>query len=250
MGKQLGPSDLSASDLLLLWERAATQHPIDRSLTILAATDDLSSPRELARLPCGERDARLLSAYAHSFGNQLEGQGACPSCGEMAEFVLDVRSLLAAHRPLASAETFILASAAYQVSYRLPNSFDLAEITALTQVVEARRLLLERCIQQVRCGDAILAWHDLPVTTIDALITQMETQDPLGLIALDLSCPFCTNDWQLVFDISTFLWLKIDSNARRLLREVHTLALAYGWREADILALSPARRRSYLAMVI
>jgi hypothetical protein len=35
---------------------------------------------------------------------------------------------------------------------------------------------------------------------------------------------------------------------RRLLREVHTLALAYGWREADILNMSARRRRFYLEM--
>ena len=34
----------------------------------------------------------------------------------------------------------------------------------------------------------------------------------------------------------------------RILREVHTLAAAYGWSEAEILALSPARRRVYLEL--
>jgi hypothetical protein len=33
------------------------------------------------------------------------------------------------------------------------------------------------------------------------------------------------------------------------LREVHTLAWAYGWREADILAMSPARRQFYIELV-
>jgi hypothetical protein len=34
-----------------------------------------------------------------------------------------------------------------------------------------------------------------------------------------------------------------------VLREVHILASAYGWREDDILAMSPARRRIYLEML-
>ena len=64
-----------------------------------------------------------------------------------------------------------------------------------------------------------------------------------------LNCPTCGNQWQLFFDIAAFLWLKIEMQARRLLREVHTLARAYGWREADILALSPWRRQAYLEMI-
>jgi hypothetical protein len=34
-----------------------------------------------------------------------------------------------------------------------------------------------------------------------------------------------------------------------LLTEVHRLAQAYGWREAEILALSEARRHAYLELV-
>ena len=38
----------------------------------------------------------------------------------------------------------------------------------------------------------------------------------------------------------------IAGRALRLLGHVHALARAYGWREADILAMSPARRQVYL----
>ena len=78
---------------------------------------------------------------------------------------------------------------------------------------------------------------------------QMAARDPLAEIELALACPACGHQWQLVFDIASFLWLKIEMQARRLLREVHALARAYGWREADILALSPGRRQAYLEMV-
>ena len=50
-------------------------------------------------------------------------------------------------------------------------------------------------------------------------------------------------------DIAGFFWAELDAWARRLLREIHTLARFYGWSEAEILALSPLRRRCYLEMV-
>jgi len=53
----------------------------------------------------------------------------------------------------------------------------------------------------------------------------------------------------MTFDILTYLWSEIEDWAQRLLLEVHTLALAYGWSERDILAMSPRRRRLYLEMV-
>ena len=52
-----------------------------------------------------------------------------------------------------------------------------------------------------------------------------------------------------MFDIVSFFWAEIDAWARRVLREVNVLARAYGWRESDILALSPVRRQIYLSMV-
>ena len=41
----------------------------------------------------------------------------------------------------------------------------------------------------------------------------------------------------------------VEMAARRLLPEVHALASSYGWSEKEILALSPARRRSYIALL-
>jgi hypothetical protein len=34
-----------------------------------------------------------------------------------------------------------------------------------------------------------------------------------------------------------------------LLRDVHTLASAYGWKEDEVLHLTPARRHAYLELV-
>jgi hypothetical protein len=46
-----------------------------------------------------------------------------------------------------------------------------------------------------------------------------------------------------------YLWTEVRAAARRLLLEVHALASSYGWREADVLEMSPPRRHAYLSMV-
>ena len=76
----------------------------------------------------------------------------------------------------------------------------------------------------------------------------MEVCDPLAAIDIPLDCLNCGHQWQPLFDIVSFFWTEIAAQARRLLREVHTLARYYGWREADILAMSAIRRQFYLEM--
>jgi len=78
---------------------------------------------------------------------------------------------------------------------------------------------------------------------------RLSLADPHADIRLDLDCSACQARWQAPFDIVPFLWSAVDAWALRLLRDVHRLARAYGWREADILALSPPRRRCYLELL-
>src|SRR5262249_55645931 len=63
-----------------------------------------------------------------------------------------------------------------------------------------------------------------------------------------LRAPACGHGWQADLDVGAFVLAEVDAHAARLLGEVHGLAHAYGWSEADILALSTARRRRYLEL--
>jgi hypothetical protein len=78
----------------------------------------------------------------------------------------------------------------------------------------------------------------------------MSELDPQGDVQLALNCPSCRHHWTAPFDVVSYLWIEIQSWASRLLREIHLLASAYGWREADILALSEPRRRAYLEILL
>src|SRR5262249_27971943 len=77
---------------------------------------------------------------------------------------------------------------------------------------------------------------------------KMSSADPMANIHLALSCPSCEHKWEAPFDIVAFLWREISTAARRLLREVHALASAYGWTQHEILSLSTLRRRAYIEM--
>jgi hypothetical protein len=77
----------------------------------------------------------------------------------------------------------------------------------------------------------------------------MADADPQADVRLALDCPACGHNFLAAFDVAAYLWSEVNAWAYRLLGEVHSLASAYGWREEDILAMSPWRRRVYLEMV-
>jgi hypothetical protein len=78
---------------------------------------------------------------------------------------------------------------------------------------------------------------------------RLNEMDPLAVCLLDVRCPECGVYWECELDVAEFVWVEIEAEALRVLRDVHTLASACGWHEADILAMSPLRRRAYLELV-
>jgi hypothetical protein len=77
----------------------------------------------------------------------------------------------------------------------------------------------------------------------------MERVPPAGAVDLVVHCPACELSATLPLDIGALLWAEIQERAAGLVRDVHVLASSYGWTEADVLALSPDRRASYLVLV-
>ena len=73
--------------------------------------------------------------------------------------------------------------------------------------------------------------------------------DPAANIRLGMRCTDCGHAWDAVLDIGACFWDELGTRARQLLESVHRLASAYGWREAETLALSPARRAAYLNLI-
>jgi hypothetical protein len=229
----------STSDILEMWERGRRLHPLDRGL--LALSMALPSPSEdFADWPLGRRNRALFDLQCKTFGPRLRGWTSCTSCGEKVEFDLDANVLVAAQAKEAGwQETLTVGSE----RFRLPTSRDLAEVMAASDTKPAAVRLLERCRESRR----------EPLVLSDAMLEEVEEKmasaDPMADIRLALLCPTCSHEWDGPLDIARFVWAEIESRARRLLWEVHHLARAYGWTEAETLSLPAARRAMYLEMV-
>ncbi len=223
---------LSATELLSVWESGSSQIPLRRALAMIAAACPEVSSDSLASLTIGQRDARLLALREAMFGAELTGITDCPECGEKIELTFNC-SDIRQQGEIEPAAELAVQSNGREVRFRLPTSADLLAVNSSEQLLE--RCLLDR-------------GNDLTKDFFPAVVEKMSSADPMADIHLALNCPSCAHKWEAVFDIVAFLWREISAAARRLLREIHTLASAYGWTEPEILSLSPARRRAYLEM--
>lgn len=236
---------LSAHELTELWEWGQNQHPIDHALGLLTLATP-APPTPYAALSLGQRNRRLLTLREQLLGPTLNGYAECADCGEKLEFAVEVATL---RLPEPTAQTFELTVAGFTLHYRLPNSFDLAAIVGDNDVAAARHLLFERCVLQAWQGDTSVAVTTLPDTLIPLLAEAVLAQDPQAEMYFELVCPACGNAWSALFDIAAFFWTEIGDRVKHILYDVHLLAQAYHWREADILHMSATRRQFYLNLV-
>jgi hypothetical protein len=236
---------LEAAETLAVWERAGAAPPPFRPTVLLSA---YSSADDVAALPIGQRDAMLLRLYAATFSDRLDGLAECPECGTAVELSASCATLLAEQAravPPAPIEAH-----GYTVTWRLPDSADLAAVVASTMDSEdGAGVLLSRCVLEARNGTGPVPAADLPGPVRDAVAGAMAAADPLAEVVFTLDCPECTARWETQLEVDAFVWAKLRGHADRLLREVDALARAYGWSEAEILDLSPERRAAYLRLV-
>jgi hypothetical protein len=237
---------LTPIGLLDAWERGQGEGPTLRALALLAAADPETPWEELCALTLGERDRRLLALREGTLGRRIESVARCPGCGEPLDVTLDTRELRGASGDQIPADGELGRDGAITLRYRLPNSLDLLAAERCADVEEGRRRLAERCVVEMGKDGEPAGLGDEDVA---ALAAALAAADPGAELLLELRCPACEHGWRELLDVAAFLWAEIEAQARRLLREVHVLARAYGWREPDVLALSPRRRRLYLEMV-
>jgi base plate protein len=237
-----------SAQLLETWERGLGLPPALRTLTLLGASKEGSSLEGLAHLTIGELDRQLLQLRERTFGGCLNAITTCPTCNEKLEVSLSVADLCltAEGKPPAS---LMLERNGYRIEFRLPNGFDLLALDQDADTTHDRMRLLQRCVLSARRETDEIPAANLPDEIVTAIAAKMAEADPQADMLISLRCPQCMHQWLAPLDISSFFWSELDAWAAQLLRDVHSFALAYGWNETDILALSATRRRLYLEMI-
>jgi hypothetical protein len=238
---------LTSAELLDVWERGYRQTRPRRALLLLAAACPEWDDDVLAAMPIGRRDSLLLTLRVWLFGSELPILAACPICVAPLESILPAEELRLDSASEGNVHAINING--WRVAFRSPTSSDLLALHANQDLPSARITLLSRCLIEARMANGAMANPAaLPEDIVAAMVEEMAAADPQADVELSLACPACGHRWEALFDIVSFLWEEIHVWAQRALRDVHSLARAYGWREADILALSPTRRKIYLQL--
>jgi hypothetical protein len=114
-------------------------------------------------------------------------------------------------------------------------------------------------------GDDLRRWHDRPPTDaqmvaelggpddappelVAAVEAALAEAEPLIDVRVSSACPRCGAPLEVAFDVEQEAVSMLRRAQDDLLRDVGTLARAFHWSEAEIVALPAHRRRRYLAM--
>ena len=233
-------SILTSATVLDLWEAGLSMTPASRAVLLLEATGET----DLGTWPIGRRDEELLKRYCTGAWTR-EAVADCPECGTTLEVVFDPLELTRGRveGPVR------LEVGDYRVTARPPTVDDLAALTAGADLEASRRVLLARCVLEAERHGEDVEVGDLPDDVVMRIEDALDEADPAADIRFPLTCEHCGTAWSESLDPVVFAWSTIETAARHLATDVHTLAHAYGWGEHEILGLSPFRRHLYLSAV-
>lgn len=177
----------------------------------------------------GTFNRRLARLHLQLVGRPLEAKVAC-ACGQELELALPMEAVAATADPPAT----VGIDTPNRRSFRLP---------CLSEIALARepRALAEACALDE--GDALSDEH---LATLDAV---WSAADPAAEITLDFACTACGVPIHAQADLALFVARELDMKMRGFLAEIHNLAGAYGWSEAEVLMVPAARRRLYAALI-
>lgn len=228
---------------------------LQRCLTALLspAGERLDRP-ELASLCAGDRDALALHLHDLTLGGETTITVFCPACGHPMDLAFHSRELLSEpyeDPDLEVERRFSVDDSDYVVCLRRIEVADLEWLLRHPAAAHGvlMRGLLERVVLALHRADVPLPIADAPETVISALSAHLGALDPQADVVLSAECLACARPFERSYDPIAQLARRLDEDADRLLEEVHTLATHYHWREDDILALPPARRRRYLTLI-
>ena len=215
--------------------------------TLLARCDAASDAEFWWAQTVGTRTAALLRVLALTEGehSELSVRLVCcePQCGELLEVTLPIDTLLAAapDDECAAGPVPVSLAGTRTVALRRPTGLDLR---AWHRTPYATRRDAVAAMLDTLVVEGSVAPDDEAVVA-DA----MATHDPLVAFAVSCACPACGAARDHAVDLEAAVLARLGARRRSLLREVHMLASRYGWTESEVLAVAPARRAQYLALI-
>ena len=258
----LHPVDDRAEEALL--DRIESMVSVERDTTLLASllygpegnAITLAQARELSM---GDRELLLLLLRRRMFGSVMQSVLNCPSCNERLDLDLKVDDLIVessiAHQVLYEEEIEV-EGARFQVTFHLPTGGDVEKVlrSADAGLWGAAKALARECVHSVAgIGDSgsphEMTQKDWPDALFREVSARIEQLDPQAEIELQSKCPACGYEFRQSVDPGGYLVHELAARQLAKYQEVHQLARAYHWSEAEILGMGSRKRQIYLDLL-
>jgi hypothetical protein len=127
---------------------------------------------------------------------------------------------------------------------RVPTGADQIRVAAAADDAAASRLLAALCISpcEDEAHDVVDGFSPDDLAAIDAALEELAPRLPW---AAEAPCPECRSINVIPIDAAAWLMQLADGPTV----DVHEIAMAYGWSEGAILALTRAQRLKYLTLI-
>jgi hypothetical protein len=192
-----------------------------------------------------DRIATLLALLrASEAGESIRITQRCDACGVPFEAELAFAELLQLRGAASVAE--VTRADGTVLTVRLPRGDDLRRWSQSLAAHGADPR--EAMLSELRVAGELQPGSLLP-DELDRAADALGEADPLVAFAFASECPGCGADIESPLDLEGYALQRLARCQRTLLHEVHALASRYGWTEQQILAVAPARRARYLALI-
>ncbi len=202
---------------------------------------------QIADFSVCESNLMLLQLYAISFGPKIEAFATCAHCGTYLEMQFGVTELIERQRAAISSVAEEWSENGQLYRLRPVTNGDLLSALDAATSVEAEEAILQRCTTVLpQASDSLPPPNGSDSTPLTDRFERVNQGNEISCI---VACPGCSGRFERTLNLAQFLFRLVDRGAKRLLREIHELAWAYGWSEEAILRMSNARRGAYLEML-
>lgn len=208
------------------------------TFSAVALIDHLLPNTDASTITAPDRDRILAYLCIDTFGDRIESTKTCENCREKFDLKFSLNAMLndlqpsGKHLPETDSEGYFRV---HDLEFRLPTGNDESEAATLPDPVQE---LLRRCVKT-----------DCTSDEAERVQEAMESIAPQIDAELNAACPECGNEHLLRFDIQTwFLSALLQENALRA-REIHCIAVRYGWGLNEILSLPRKRRKQFVSLI-
>lgn len=203
---------------------------------------------DVLRWPVRNRIASMLRIAEATFGARLAWESPCAAAACAQSMALSVPLAPLERLGLGETQFTWLPDAGHWMSVRLPDGRDQRTLRAVDVDADVERRFATSLIEYVNGARRPGGWQ-LPAAWIAPLADELARRDPLTDFRIETVCPWCGTTNELPVDLEQVVLAGLAHEQRQALRDVHELAQHYHWTEAEILAIPPARRATYLARI-